>query len=130
MNTKANAAVQRAIDTALSEHGELGLQVTACHQGRLVVDAWGGIARPQTGDAMDGNTLICPFSVRVGHALGLHVADLRLGDRRDRASHRSEAARVFAVRGRGDLRATCHRQPVAGRAGIGMASRGRSRCTA
>ena len=74
MNTKANAAVQRAIDTALSEHGELGLQVAAYHQGRLVVDAWGGIARPQTGEPMDGNTLICPFSVtKAVTATALHI---------------------------------------------------------
>lgn len=74
MNTEANAAVQRAIATAIAEFGELGLQVAAYHRGKQVVDSWGGIADPVTGRKVDGKTLFCPFSVtKAVTATALHI---------------------------------------------------------
>lgn len=59
----ANAAVQRAIDAAIASGREVGLQVAAYHRGRLVADAWGGIADPATGRPVDGGTLFNVYSV-------------------------------------------------------------------
>jgi CubicO group peptidase (beta-lactamase class C family) len=59
----ANAAVQRAIDAAIASGREIGLQVAAYHRGRLVVDAWGGVADPTTGRLVDGDTLFNVYSV-------------------------------------------------------------------
>jgi CubicO group peptidase (beta-lactamase class C family) len=59
----ANAAVKRAIDTAIASGREVGVQVAAYHRGRLVVDTWGGTADPQTGRGVDGDTLFNVYSV-------------------------------------------------------------------
>jgi len=59
----ANAAVQRAIDAAIESGREVGLQVAAYHRGRLVADAWGGLADPATGRKVDGDTLFNVYSV-------------------------------------------------------------------
>jgi CubicO group peptidase (beta-lactamase class C family) len=59
----ANAAVQRAIDAAIASGREIGLQVAAYHRGRLVADAWGGIADPATGRPVAGDTLFNVYSV-------------------------------------------------------------------
>ena len=63
IDTEANALVQRAIDDAVRSGRELGVQVAAYHRGRLVVDAWGGLADPHTGGTVDGDTLFNVFSV-------------------------------------------------------------------
>src|SRR4051812_48015226 len=74
MHAEANAAVLRAIDTAITGHGEVGLQVAAYHHGKLVVDAWGGMADKATGRKVDGRTLFCPFSVtKAVTATALHI---------------------------------------------------------
>ena len=59
----ANATVQRAIDAAIASGREIGLQVAAYHRGRLVVDAWGGVADPATNRPVEGNTLFNVYSV-------------------------------------------------------------------
>jgi CubicO group peptidase (beta-lactamase class C family) len=59
----ANAHVQRAIDEAIRSGREIGLQVAAYHRGELVVDAWGGLADPDTGRKVDGDTLFNVYSV-------------------------------------------------------------------
>jgi CubicO group peptidase (beta-lactamase class C family) len=59
----ANAPVQRAIDAAIASGREIGLQVAAYHRGRLVIDAWGGIADPASGRQVDGDTLFNVYSV-------------------------------------------------------------------
>ncbi|ROZ66097.1 serine hydrolase [Ramlibacter sp. WS9] len=59
----ANAAVQRAIDAAIASGREIGVQVAAYHRGKLVVDAWGGIADPADGRRVDGDTLFNVYSV-------------------------------------------------------------------
>jgi CubicO group peptidase (beta-lactamase class C family) len=63
IDTQANALVQQAIDEAVKSGREVGVQVAAYRRGRLVVDAWGGVADPQSGRAVDGDTLFNVFSV-------------------------------------------------------------------
>lgn len=59
----ANPPVQRAIDDAIASGREIGIQVAAYHRGRLVVDAWGGLADPANGRPVDGETLFNVYSV-------------------------------------------------------------------
>jgi len=69
-----NAAVRTAIERAIAERGEMGVQVAAYLHGEVVVDAWGGIADPETGRAVDGDTLFNVFSVTKGVvATALHI---------------------------------------------------------
>src|SRR5213595_1013315 len=63
VETPVNAAVQRAIDAAIASGREVGLQVAAYHRGRLVADAWGGMADPATGRRVGGDTLFNVYSV-------------------------------------------------------------------
>ena len=66
--------VQRAIDAAIASGREVGLQVAAYHRGKLVVDAWGGIADPGSGRAVDGDTLFNVYSVtKAVAATALHM---------------------------------------------------------
>jgi CubicO group peptidase (beta-lactamase class C family) len=65
-DTRANAAVQSLLDELVGSGEELGLQVAAYHQGRLVIDAWAGIADAQTGRKVDGDTLFTVFSTTKG----------------------------------------------------------------
>lgn len=44
MATDPNIIVQQAVDTAIGERGEVGLQVAAYMDGKPVVDVWGGLA--------------------------------------------------------------------------------------
>ena len=59
--SQANEIFQRAVDRAIAERGEVGLQVAACLDGDLVVDAWGGIADPASGRRVDRSTLFPVF---------------------------------------------------------------------
>ena len=74
--------VQKAVDVAISERGEIGLQVAAYLNGEPVVDAWGGLADETTGRAVDGDTLFPVFSVtKAVTAAALHIqADRGLVD--------------------------------------------------
>src|SRR6266508_4173272 len=44
MAANPNSSVQEAVDAAISEGGEIGLQVAAYVDGTQVVDVWGGLA--------------------------------------------------------------------------------------
>ena len=46
--------------------GEVGVQVAASVGGGRVVDAWIGVADPETGRMVDGDTLFNAFSVTKG----------------------------------------------------------------
>ena len=74
IHTAANAAVEAEIARAIQERGEIGIQVAAYLNGELVVDAWGGVADPDTGRPVDGDTLFNVFSVTKGIvATALHL---------------------------------------------------------
>src|SRR5262245_63540829 len=71
---QANRIVQRAVDAAIRDGGEIGLQVAAYVNGELVVDAWAGLADETTGRRVDGDTLFPVFSVtKAVTAVALHL---------------------------------------------------------
>ena len=70
----ANAVVQKAIDAVIGAGREVGLQVAAYKDGKLVVDAWGGVADPASGRKVDGDTLFNVYSVtKAVAATALHL---------------------------------------------------------
>ena len=74
IDAKANALVNDAIARAIRDRGEIGVQVAAYLNGELVIDAWGGVADPQSGRPVDGDTLFNVFSVTKGVvATALHI---------------------------------------------------------
>ncbi|MGV2984262.1 serine hydrolase domain-containing protein [Microbacterium sp. AGC85] len=58
---RIEAAIQEALDTT-----EVGIQVAAYLNGKLIVDTFGGIANPETGEPVSDDTLFYPFSVTKG----------------------------------------------------------------
>jgi CubicO group peptidase (beta-lactamase class C family) len=60
------AAVQALLDELVESGAERGLQAAAYLDGRMVVDAWAGVADPATGRAVDGDTLFTVFSCSKG----------------------------------------------------------------
>ena len=70
----ANETVQRAVDGALTEGGEIGLQVAAYLDGEMVISAWGGLADETAGREVDENTLFQTFSMaKPVTATALHI---------------------------------------------------------
>ena len=68
------AIVQQALDHATREGGEIGVQVAAYLDGKLVVDAWSGVADQATGRLVDGETLFNVYSVtKAVAATALHI---------------------------------------------------------
>src|SRR4051794_699353 len=68
MQTQLNHIVQTIIDDLVASGQEVGLQVAAYLDGRLVVDAWAGVADETTGRIVDGDTLFTCFSTTKGFA--------------------------------------------------------------
>lgn len=89
MKAEVNTQVQRAIDKAIENGSEIGVQVAAYLDGELIVDAWGGFADETTGRKVDGDTLFNVFSVtKVVAATALHIqAERGLIDYDARVSH-------------------------------------------
>ena len=74
MSSDANNLVQKAVDAAIDQDGEVGVQVAAYLDGELAVDAWGGVADETTGRPVDGDTVFPVFSViKAVTATALHV---------------------------------------------------------
>ncbi|MGF6995737.1 serine hydrolase domain-containing protein [Paraburkholderia sp. GAS32] len=68
------AIVQQALDHATREGGEIGVQAAAYLDGKLVVDAWSGVADQATGRLVDGETLFNVYSVtKAVAATALHI---------------------------------------------------------
>ena len=57
-----NKVVQEAVDFAIAERGEIGIQVAAYLDSKLVVDVSGGLADETTGRKVDGETLFQAWS--------------------------------------------------------------------
>ncbi|MEN9935388.1 MAG: hypothetical protein RLZZ387_1967 [Chloroflexota bacterium] len=68
MSPTLNQRVQATIDDLVASGEELGLQVAAYVDGRLVVDAWAGLADEATGRPVDGETLFTSWSTTKGFA--------------------------------------------------------------
>ena len=70
----ANKIVQEAVDVAIGERGEIGLQVAAYLDGKPVVDVWGGLADEATGKQVEADTIFPVFSVtKAVTAVALHI---------------------------------------------------------
>ncbi|HET6970541.1 MAG TPA: serine hydrolase domain-containing protein [Phenylobacterium sp.] len=70
----AQAAIQDVLDAAVASGREIGLQVCAYLDGRQVIDAWAGLADPETGRKVDSETLFNVFSVsKAVTATALHI---------------------------------------------------------
>ena len=66
--------VQDAIDVAIGERGEIGVQVAAYLDSELVIDQWGGLADETTDQQVDGDTLFPVFSnIKAVTATALHI---------------------------------------------------------
>lgn len=60
--------IQSLVEQLTTNGPERGLQVAVYHEGKLVVDAWAGIANHETGQPVAGDTLFPVFSVSKGIA--------------------------------------------------------------
>ena len=66
--------VRDEFERNLSERDELGAAVCVMHEGRTVVDLWGGIATPESGSPWQAETLVVVFSCTKGAtALCAHI---------------------------------------------------------
>ena len=69
-----NEIVQQAVDIAIGERGEIGLQVAAYLDGKPVVDVWGGLADETSGKKVEPDTLFPVFSVtKAVTSVALHI---------------------------------------------------------
>ena len=74
MSATTSSIVQEAIDVAIGERGEIGVQVAAYLDSELVIDQWGGLADETSGQEVDGDTLFQVFSnVKAVTATALHI---------------------------------------------------------
>ena len=74
MAADPNRIVQQAVDVAISERGEIGMQVAAYLDGKQVVDVWGGLADETVGRKVDADSIFPVFSVIKGvTAVALHI---------------------------------------------------------
>ncbi len=74
LNDEANQRVQALLDRLTGSGDEVGLQAAAYREGRLVIDAWSGVADQQSGRQVEGNTLFTSFSVTKGVvAAAIHI---------------------------------------------------------
>lgn len=64
--TDVQSTVQTLLDDLVSSGAERGVQAAAYLDGKLVVDAWAGVADTETGKPVDGDTLFTVFSSTKG----------------------------------------------------------------
>jgi CubicO group peptidase (beta-lactamase class C family) len=65
------AAIQALLDKYVAEGKQRGLQIAVYHRGKMVVDAWAGVADVASGRPVDGDTLFPVYSVTKGIAATL-----------------------------------------------------------
>jgi CubicO group peptidase (beta-lactamase class C family) len=66
--TELQSRIASLLRKLVEEKKERGIQAAVWHRGKLVVDAWAGVADPSTGREVDGETLFPVFSVTKGIA--------------------------------------------------------------
>ena len=72
--TAVNAKVQQLIEAAVADGSHLGLQVAACKDGELVVDAWAGTLGPEDDRPVQRDSLFSSYSTTKGvAAAALHI---------------------------------------------------------
>ncbi|MGH2541235.1 MAG: serine hydrolase domain-containing protein, partial [Ardenticatenaceae bacterium] len=67
--TNVNDQVQQVLEQLVATDQETGIQMAAYLDGELVVDAWAGVADPESGRPVDGDTLINVWSAGKGVAV-------------------------------------------------------------
>ena len=95
----ASGKIRRFLEEIVSSGAELGLQVAAYHEGKLVIDACAGIADPATGRKVESDTLFTVFST----TKGVIYAAIHLLAERGRLSYEDTVARFwpeFGARGK------------------------------
>lgn len=74
VQTRVNDAVQKTLDDLVAQGREIGVQVAAWLGEEQIVDCWSGIADPESGRPVDGDTLFNVFSVsKAVTAVALHI---------------------------------------------------------
>jgi CubicO group peptidase (beta-lactamase class C family) len=74
IDSAANRAVKAALERAIADKGEIGIQVAAYLGEDLVIDCWAGLADRESGRAVDADTLFNVFSVsKAVVATAVHV---------------------------------------------------------
>src|SRR5712691_8044260 len=63
-----NQQVQEVLEGLIADGLELGAQVAAYLDGKLVVDTWAGLADKESGRPVDGDSLFTVFSTTKGPA--------------------------------------------------------------
>lgn len=77
-STTDSPLVEDAIAAMIGDGREIGLQVCAYLYGELAVDCWGGLADPESGQDVKGDTLFNVFSVtKAVAATALHIQAAR-----------------------------------------------------
>ena len=66
VTSAANDKVRGVLESLVQDTPEIGLQVAAYLDGELVIDAWAGMADPQGGKPVDGDTLFMLSSTTKG----------------------------------------------------------------
>ncbi len=66
VTSAANDKVRAALEALVRDTNEIGLQAAAYLDGKLVIDAWAGMADPAAGKAVDGDTLFMLSSTTKG----------------------------------------------------------------
>ena len=61
-----NNKVQKVLEDLICDEGEIGLQVAAYLDGKLVIDTWAGLADQTSQRPVDGETLFNSFSISKG----------------------------------------------------------------
>jgi CubicO group peptidase (beta-lactamase class C family) len=102
MDTEANRAVKALLEELVASGEELGLQVAAYKDGRLVIDTWAGVADPSTGRPVDGDTLFTVFST----TKGISCAAVHMLAERGMLGYEDRVSRfwpAFAARGKSEV---------------------------
>jgi CubicO group peptidase (beta-lactamase class C family) len=61
-----NSKVQKVLQELINDNGEIGLQVAAYLDDKLVIDTWAGLADEIRGQSVNGETLFTGFSISKG----------------------------------------------------------------
>ncbi len=64
--TETNKIVRNVLESLVHDGGEIGVQVAAYLDGKLVIDAWAGLADETGQIPVDGDTLFTAFSISKG----------------------------------------------------------------
>ena len=106
--------MQGVLEAAVAGGRERGVQLAVYHKGKLVVDAWAGVANAETGEKVRGETLFPVFSV----GKGMTSTVMHIMAERYKLSYDMPLAEVWPEFGGQGKRAITLRQVLAHTAGM------------